>query len=366
MTLDTQIQEKARLFKSDSYPMSIGEIINLYNDDELIINPNFQRFYRWSTYQKSRLIESILLGVPIPSVFVYQRDDGVWELVDGLQRISTILEFTGNLRDKNGEKKPYLKLQATDLLPSLQDLVWMPNSENIEDENLLSKPLQLYFKRSKIKFEIIQKESDPDAKFEVFDRLNTGGSFLSDQELRNSSLILMNEEFYDWLYSLSENHHFKDTISISERLSKERYDMELALKFISLINFDIGNRDVSRFISESMKLFFSSDNFNLNSEKIHFESVFEIIHTSTSENAFKKHNGEKFLGQFLESAYEAITFGVSKNIDMWSSQPPSLLSKKIKNMWTINDFTDNVGAGTNARARIPKVTKFGEDYFSKL
>jgi len=96
--------------------MSIGEWINLYEGDEIDINPAFQRIYRWSDYQKSRLIESILLGIPIPPVFVAQREDGVWDVVDGQQRLSTILQLVGVLKDEKGDKLSPLKLQATNYL----------------------------------------------------------------------------------------------------------------------------------------------------------------------------------------------------------------------------------------------------------
>ena len=68
--LQKEIAEKRTEFKSESYPMSIGELINLYEKGEIMINPDFQRYFRWTDIQKSRLIESILLGIPIPSIFV--------------------------------------------------------------------------------------------------------------------------------------------------------------------------------------------------------------------------------------------------------------------------------------------------------
>jgi len=75
MTLSEQVESKRKEIHSDAYPMSIGEIINLYLDKELDIHPEFQRIYRWTDVQKSRLIESILLGIPLPSFFVAQRED---------------------------------------------------------------------------------------------------------------------------------------------------------------------------------------------------------------------------------------------------------------------------------------------------
>src|SRR5580704_3813127 len=97
MTLMTEIETVQRAVNTDSYQMSVGEITNLYRDGELIINPIFQRLFRWNDSQKSKLIESILIGIPLPSIFVYETTDGKWELVDGLQRISTLLEFMGLL-----------------------------------------------------------------------------------------------------------------------------------------------------------------------------------------------------------------------------------------------------------------------------
>ena len=70
--------------------MSIGEMINLYKDDELEVHPEFQRFFRWDEEQKSKLIESLLLGIPIPPIFVAQKLNGRWDVIDGQQRLSTI------------------------------------------------------------------------------------------------------------------------------------------------------------------------------------------------------------------------------------------------------------------------------------
>ena len=110
MSLDLEIEARRAEIRSDGYPMSIGELISLYRDEELDIHPEFQRFFRWSEEQKSRLIESILLGIPIPSIFVSQREDGVWDVIDGLQRLSTIFELVGVLKDENGEILPPLTL----------------------------------------------------------------------------------------------------------------------------------------------------------------------------------------------------------------------------------------------------------------
>ena len=119
VSLEQQIEQKRKEIYTDSYPMSIGEIINLYQDGELDIHPEFQRTYRWSITQKSKLIESILLGIPLPSFFVAQRDDGVWDVVDGLQRLSTIFSFLGIYKNEKGELEEPLQLIGTNSLTQL-------------------------------------------------------------------------------------------------------------------------------------------------------------------------------------------------------------------------------------------------------
>lgn len=93
MGLREEIEIQSKAISTDSYQMSIGELINLYHDGEIDIHPEFQRMYRWSKTQRVKLIESILLGIPLPSIFVGARKDSIWDVIDGVQRLSTIYQF---------------------------------------------------------------------------------------------------------------------------------------------------------------------------------------------------------------------------------------------------------------------------------
>ena len=153
--LDNEIKQAQRSVKTDAYQLSIGEIINMYREEEILINPNFQRLFRWEIGQKSKLIESLLLGIPLPSIFVYEREDAKWELIDGLQRISTILEFAGALKDPDTDtERPPSVLVATKYLPSLKNVVWEKSdriTELPEDQQVeLEKPLQLSIRRARL------------------------------------------------------------------------------------------------------------------------------------------------------------------------------------------------------------------------
>jgi hypothetical protein len=160
--LDKEIEDAQRLVKTDAYTLSVGEIVNMYKDKELIVNPDFQRLFRWEIGQKSKLIESLLLGIPIPSIFVFEKEDSTWELIDGLQRISTLLEFMGQLKNPaTGQTEPPTALVATKYLPSLDKVVW-EKSEAVADILLneqvaLPGPLQLTIRRSRLSVEILKR-----------------------------------------------------------------------------------------------------------------------------------------------------------------------------------------------------------------
>lgn len=350
MGLIEEIESKKKEYFTDGYPMSIGEITNLYSNDELIINPDFQRFFRWTIYQKTRFIESIFLGIPIPSIFIYQRADGVWELVDGLQRISSILEFMNILKGKEP-----IPLEGTENLPGLKDMVW----------EKLPMSLKLQFKRSKIDVKIITKESDVNAKFDVFERINTGGSFLSEQEVRNSLLIMLNKNIYNWLKDLSEYPNFRNCISISDRLISEQYDTELVLRYLSILKFNYDKQDISSFLSDSLKRIVKEGVIDLDLEGANFKKLFDILSIALGDNCFKKYDFVKneFRGKFLESAFESITYGLGYHIDYYTDSKSELVKEKIIDMWQSETFTNYSGSGSNAKTRIPNLIKFAYEYF---
>ena len=145
--LKEEIAKAQRLVRTDAYQMSIGELVTMYENEEITINPEFQRLFRWQSGQKSRLIESLLLGIPVPSIFVFEKADGSWELIDGLQRLSTILEFMGKLRARKSGLRPPSILEATKYLPSLHNAVWEKSSVisdvGLQEQSPLDKGQQL-------------------------------------------------------------------------------------------------------------------------------------------------------------------------------------------------------------------------------
>lgn len=357
ITLLNELDAKKTYFKTDSYSMSIGEVANLYKQQELIIRPEYQRLFRWTYGQKVKLIESLMLGIPLPTIFIFQGEDGIWELVDGLQRISTILQFMGELE---GEEK--LVLSKTEYLSQFENVVW---SKTKDKEVELESPLKLSFKRTKLNFTIIYSESDSRAKFEVFQRLNTGGSNASKQEIRNSVQLMIRPEIYEWFRSLSTEEGFLNTLSLTDRLLDEQYHLELLLRFIALINFAYDpKKDLGDYLDDINKQILYDNDFDLTKSREIFINTFNYINNNLEDKAFKKFNGDVFGGKFLESAFEAIAIGLAYNIDDYGNEQNEVFINKVKELYVQGFYKDNAGSGSNAKTRINRLIPAAKEYFS--
>ncbi len=357
--------------KTDSYSMSIGELMNLYQSEELDLHPDFQRFFRWTERQKTRLIESILLGIPLPSVFVYQRADGIWDVIDGLQRLSAIFQFAGILKNEQNEQIPTLTLTTAKYLPSLEGKIW-EDKANPDNVNTLDQQHRIDIKRSKIDVNIILRESSADAKYDLFERLNTGGTQLSDQEMRNCLLLMVNKDFFRWLEELASYPAFADIISLTDRAREERYDMELAVRFITLRTIDLlelrGLTDVSTFLTDSV-LALSDADINTREEERIFKKTFDLLNMALSDDSFRRYNVEKerFMGGFLVSVYEAIGIGLGHNADVWNDTEAdrAAINEFAKSIWTNPDFTGHQGSGVRGTDRIPHTVSLGRNLFQR-
>jgi len=368
MSLAAQIEKKRKEIKTDGYPMSISEWISMYERQELDIHPEFQRFFRWSQGQKTGLIESILLGIPLPQVFVSQRADGVWDVVDGLQRLSTIFQFVGILKDENGVEVDPLVLDGTKYLPALKNVQW----EDKEDpKKSLSKDLQLVLKRSKIAASIVLKESDETAKYDLFQRLNTGGSELSPQEVRNCLLIMINRTFFEWLKGLSQNEEFIATTALSDRPLEEAYDVELALRFLALSQVALTEirsvGDVGVFLTDKMTELAQNKKYKMAPAKKLFEQTFSLLSEVLGDYAFKRFSVKKnrHEGGFLLSLYETVGLGVAFNIASGTLCSKTEVAERARSLWSNTNFTDWAAAGVTANRRLPRLIPLGRDLFRK-
>lgn len=363
--LQQEIDEMAKAIKTDSYPMSIGELANVYRDGDLVINPEYQRLFRWDISQQSSLIESILLGIPIPPVYVYQTDDGKWDLIDGQQRLSTIFKFMGILKkqdDTTVEPDPLVK---TKFLPSLNNKLW-----NIEDEeNSLTEAQRRFIKRSKIDIIIIDKASDKFAQYEMFQRLNTGGAQLSLQEIRNCIMIMNDRTTYSYLKTLSESENFRKAMPLSERDEEQQGYMEQVVRYIVLRYSTLEVEDsanYNEFLTNEIVKIMDNKVIDFESERRIFERTFRLLYTVFEENSFKKYDDvkDRFLGPVIVGSYEAIIPGLTQNIDFFDKEERyEELFEKIKSIYKNDDYLDAVKRGVRPVTRLKKLVKLSRELF---
>jgi len=365
--LETQVAEARRTISSDGYPMSIGELTNLYRDGELIIRPEFQRFFRWSSTQKSQLVESILLGIPLPSIFVAQTKDGKWELVDGLQRISTILELQGELRDANGRVLPPLRLEATKYLPALEGRIW----ESASIPESLTDAQRLDVKRSKIDIKIIKRDSSPQAKFDLFQRLNSYGTTLNSQELRSALIVSVSPEFLVWMETLSNYESFVESTQLSDRMIEERFDLELITRFIILhnrpsIKLTLSSlRDLPQVLDdEIVQLAFANPN-GIPVVADSFRKTFDAIAKNGGELAFKKWdaNKQEFKGSFLSTAFEVFALGIGFHAANGTPFRLDILNA-VKEFWSRPKMQAGYATGRSTEARLIQFIPEGRQLMS--
>jgi len=258
-------------------------------------------------------------------------------VIDGLQRLSTIFHLMGILRDQDGKKVPPLVLTATKYLPALEGCVWSAK----QGPQPLSMPQQLLIKRSKLDIKIILRESDEGAKFELFQRLNTGGSPLSDQEIRNAMLVAGNPQFYKWLQEeLASYPSFRDCVVLSERAYDERYDVELVLRFLVLRKLDESTLqrtgDIGDFLTDAMMDLSPKFPEFRKREESAFKSTFDLLAEHLGADAFRRYDSSRnrFTGGFLISAFEAVALGLGFHASGPISISQQDLLHRICGLWS--------------------------------
>lgn len=358
MTLLEEVQAARKKVVTDGYEMSLGELINLYRDEELIIDPVFQRLFRWDDERKTRFIESILLGIPFPPIFVYQTESGVWELIDGLQRLSTVFQLTGELKGERAEELGPLVLNGTQFLPSLDGKRWKESAKDAGDG--IGQVLQIDIKRARVRVEILKSESDVTAKFELFQRLNTGGASLTEQEVRNSIAVSINREFYDWLIARANEAPFVVTTDQTDTALESEAGTELALRFFAFRSVPYRpGLDVHEYLDRALMEMATNPNYDLVSEGKVFERTFQFLCDALENRAFKRWNGQAFSGKFLMSVFEVLATGVSWNLDalaaMQAKERNEFIKKKARSLWKNNIFVTNSGAGVRGTTRLTRL-----------
>ncbi len=277
-------------------PHTVFELIRKYDQGKLIINPDFQRNLVWKLEQKSKFIESIILNFPLPAFYVNQTRKGKYIIVDGLQRTSTLHEFV------NDE----FELTGLEALPKLNEytfseLIEQPGDyqTRIEDKKLL-----LYLIRPSVPLKVV---------YDIFNRINTSGTMLNRQEVRNCIFIGKAAQL---LKELSKEDYFKKAIDngISPKRMKDR---EAVLRYLAfqILDYETDyHADMSDFVEKALRTI----NLMADEEIVALKSDFERVMKLTFK-FFGKHNfrlpTEQTRGRINLAVFESVSYFFSIKSD---------------------------------------------------
>lgn len=346
MTLEEQIDTKVGEVRSEALDLSFGEIANMRKGEELIIQPEYQRLFRWSTEQRSRLIESILLALPIPQIFVIENSDGVFELIDGLQRISSVLQFI----EPSAINLDPLQLEGCDIVTALNGNVF----------GNLPLSLKLRIKRSTVRAIVIKRQSKSFLRYEMFKRLNTGGSLLSPQEIRNCSSRMLGDDgvkFYAFIQELAEFPAFKETTqTLSSQDLEQKANEELVLRFFAArsarASFQGSVRDWLDNFMEGVLL--NTIKFDPVAEKQIFIELFDELKAKLGESAFVKFRGESPIGGLAPAYFEAIAIGCLNSFAALKAKSASKVRAAITALVQGEPFREVTGPGANSKTKLER------------
>jgi len=337
--------KKPRRILAQPYDYSVQDIVDKIKTNDIDLNPDYQRNYVWMAndskeHKCSRLIESLLLNIPIPVIyFAEQAETLKYEVIDGQQRLYTFHRF---LNDQF----------ALDGLEIRDDANGKRYSE------LLPKDRDEIRKRS-IRAIVILNESDPEIKYEVFERLNLGSIQLTPQEIRNNTL---RGTFNDLLKELSKNNLFQKMLNL--RLKSDQENMaheELVLRFFAY--HDSGYKrakNLSYFLTEYMKNNQNPSEKALNAYKTLFVDTIDLVNKYLGEHAFSSFGTKT--GQWTKksnrSLFDAEMLAFSDFVDKKITITPSQFMKSLEKLMADQEFRKSLhsqAGGTMIQKRVSRI-----------
>lgn len=310
---------------------TMDTIIKRLLHDEIDLNPDFQRSANlWKPQYMSRLIESLLIRFPLPAFYFDGTDDDKWQVVDGLQRLSTIKKF---VIDRT------LKLQKLEFLHQFEGMTY--------DD--LPRNLQRRIDEAQITMYLIKPGTPINVKFSLFYRINTGGLQLKPQEIRHALSQGINDgQASKFLKKITDSQIFKEVGRVS---GKRMLDKELILRHISLkkTNYLDYKAPMISFLNNAMELLGNASEESLNKLEEDIIKALELSKHIFGEDAFRKSLVEGKLKVINRALFEAVSVLFS---ELTSEQVENLQSNKelflvdFKNLFVNTEFYASITYST--------------------
>ncbi len=333
--------------------VSIYEYMRRYKRGILKIDPDYQRNLVWSSLQKSRFIESIMLNFPLPPIYLNQQIDGKFVIIDGLQRTTTLNQFINN-------EFPLVGLKT---LPDWNNHYFkdmLDYQAKIED-----KQLQLYILKPSVPISVV---------YELFDRINTGGTALNRQEVRN---CIFEGEATRLLKELAENPDYGFRQAIDNGVSPTRMkDREIILRYLSFKIFDYEkdyDGDLSDFLERAMSKINNFSEDEINNLKADFHRVMRWTYLFFGNNNFRfpilsnETGAAQSRGFINTSMFESISYFFSKQSDEFlEKNKTKIISNYNHVLLNSNTYIDAVRSATGSKLKVANRFKIAQQILGNI
>ena len=280
--------------------LSFRELISMYEEDELV-KPELQRKYVWDKVEASRFIESILLGLPVPSIFLAQ--SGSQKLiVDGYQRIMTVYDYMRGIF--SADQKVFRLSNSEKINARWRNKAF---SELSTDDQRKIKSTTIHA----IIFEQKKLENDDTSLYQVFERINTSGRTLTPQEIRN---CVYQGSFNTMLFEINENKTWRKLFGTEESDSRMR-DLEYILRFFTMKTGDILDTEskqisLKKALNDFMKTHKEDSPTDIQRFKEEFDTTVQLVYDHIGKDAFRNYTRGKFSKKFHPAIFDAIMVAV--------------------------------------------------------
>lgn len=344
-TLDFWTQKQRELVTA-SVDYNLSTLLALTTDNVIDLSPSYQRRNRWDVKRQSRLIESFLINIPIPPIFLNEDEIGTYSIIDGKQRLTAITSF---LDDR-------LRLESLEIFSDV-------NGKKFSE---LPRQLQTILRtRPTIRAIIILKQSDSDVKNEVFQRLNTGGAEANPQEIRNNAYA---GPLNNLVMNLGETSDFHKALGIRNRenssIYREMRDAEFVLRFFTFRNdwrvFTGGMRlTMDRFMQKNRRM----SDAALEELAASFTTALRKARMVFGTNTFQRWQPEKaeWRKQVLASIYDVQMFGLIPFDEPTLLAHKEAIVAKLKQLFDDQAFRKSIDAATNTPSYFKERVRIFQD-----
>ncbi len=334
--IERKYQKQMRQLVSQKLDLPVSTLPAMLKE-QIKLNPEFQRRDRWDESRQSRLIESLVMNVPIPPVFLGEDEYGQYVVLDGRQRLTAISKFLSN----------NLKLKGLDVWDELNGMTY---------SDMVKRQLDKYLTRRFLQAIVLLRESSPIVKYDVFDRLNTGGVSANNMEIRNA---VYRGKFTDLLLEVSRLPEFCKLWNIpldeldaeQNTLYQQMTDLELALRFFALYE----HQNMSVRFKDYLSEFMDSRNA-LYKQNPTMEKEDRDRFTRAAINCWHVFGSEAF---YTQSRKRSIPLADAVMIAFADFPPATITNDKIPAardsiaaLLTKPEFQKAIGSGTNGRGAI--------------